>query len=171
MQIRSLALASTILAAALLAACSGGSTSPNPIITPPSSAPEGGNPGPDPYGYNADSIGAVNAIGAPMQSTTPDELGGIQNNNVQIRRNNNTPPPCTNFFATSFQFFTPDQKGDPNSTEMVRYEGAGCCTERRNFRHGARLESDQLHIGNGKRDYLQSGRRRQGCSADVGSHC
>lgn len=118
MKVRTLALASTVMAAALLAACSGGSSSPNAIITPPTSNPQGGNPGPDPNGYNADSIGLVNAIGAPMQGNVDQEQNP---GNPTFNKCINLAAPAT---SSIYETFTAAANGNPASTDLKRYVGS-----------------------------------------------
>lgn len=128
MQKRAVALVASLLAAALLAACSGGGSSPNSPIPVPSQNPNGGNPGPDPNGYNADSIGAVNAIGAPMDGNTDpnDDGGGIQSQSKTRQAMGLVLGQCTVLGATSVKFISPDSNNDPNSSELTRYADTSC---------------------------------------------
>jgi hypothetical protein len=123
MNARTLFIAATLIAASTLAGCGGGASGTS--LTPPG----GGNIGSEStQALTEDSIGAANDVGTPMQEfaayndATGSPLQASSRTMQAISAKTAGDGSCNN----GVEFFAPDKKGDPNSTERIVFYDNGC---------------------------------------------
>lgn len=106
MNARQILIAASLAAATTLTACGGGSGS----LTPPS----GGNGGTLSFqAQTEDAIGAANDVGSPMK-----DIGSYDDATSSPLGDGS----CSN----GVEFFAPDKKGDPSSTERIAFYDNAC---------------------------------------------
>jgi len=124
MNARTLLAAATLLAATTLTACGGGGASGS--LTPPGS---GGTGGASIQSQTEDSINSANDVGSPISevssynesmSSPLQSSGRVVTDLAAIKTLGDGS--CNN----GVEFFAPDKKGDPNSTERIVFYDNGC---------------------------------------------
>ena len=125
MNVRTLTLVSTVLAATMLAACGGGGGASG-SLPPSTGGGSGGNPSQSTQSQTEDSINTANNVGGPLKefndynesSSSPAQQHARQGQIVRLTTNGQ----CSN----GVEFFAPDKQGQPNSTERVVFYDNGC---------------------------------------------
>ena len=123
MNVRSLVILSTILATTLTACGGGGGTGP---ITPSTG---GANNASSVQTQTEDSIGTANSVGQPVQdfSSYNDTMTSpLQSSDRRTGASVSVQTAGDGSCNNGVEFFAPDKKGDPNSTERIDFYDNAC---------------------------------------------
>ncbi|HEV3155691.1 MAG TPA: hypothetical protein VGZ02_17960 [Candidatus Baltobacteraceae bacterium] len=124
MDLRKLALLSSLMATTALTACGGGGSASGSL--PPSGGGGGGTQ--STQSQTIDSIDAANSVGSPIKDFTDYNESMISpaqeksRTGFSVRLSANTSGQCSN----GIEFFAPDKNGDPNSTERIVFFDNAC---------------------------------------------
>jgi hypothetical protein len=123
MNLRSLFAAAVLMSASTLTACGGAGGGP---VTPP--ANNGGGTTMSPQAQTEDSIDTANNVGAPISEinsyndATGSPLQLASRSTQAVSPQTAGDGSCNN----GVEFWSPDKKGDPNSTERIVFYDNGC---------------------------------------------
>lgn len=125
MNARSFLATAALLTATTLTACGGGGGASGGSLTPPA----GGGTGASTQTQTVDSINTANDVGSPMSevSSYNDSLSSPLQSSGRVVQDAATIKALGDGTCTSgVEFFSPDKKGDANSTERIVFYDNGC---------------------------------------------